>query len=268
MTTQRPLILLTNDDGIQSPGLLAAAKMLESLGEVIAAAPREQQTSTGRSLPVSSDGRIQKVSLSNNGEAWTGAAYAVGGTPAQAVLHAVLEILPRKPDLVVSGINYGENIGSGITISGTVGAAIEAAAMGIPALAVSLQILSEDWYSYHDLDFSTAAYFTAQFARSILEKPLQPDVDLLKLDIPAGATPATPWRVTRQSRQRYYLPYLIREGDWESRGYVGAQVKVNEDDVERDSDVYALVYDQIVSVTPVSIDMTSRVDLKELQGRL
>jgi len=75
-----------------------------------------------------------------NGKNWT--VHAVGGTPAQAVLHAVLEILPRKPDLVVSGINYGENVGSGVTVSGTVGAALDAAGLGIPALAVSLETYS------------------------------------------------------------------------------------------------------------------------------
>ena len=140
------LILVTNDDGIQSPGLWAAAGALLPLGRVVIAAPREQQTSTGRSLPVSSDGRILAYPLEIAGQ--TLEAYSVGGTPAQAVLHAVLEILPERPDLVVSGINYGENVGSGVTISGTVGAALEAGALGIPALAVSLQMLSENWYSY------------------------------------------------------------------------------------------------------------------------
>jgi 5'-nucleotidase len=257
-----PLILLTNDDGIQSPGIAAAAGALAPLGQLVVVAPRDQQTSAGRSLPVTTDGRIDKVTITVNGAALQ--AYAVGGTPAQSVLHAVLEILPRRPDLVVSGINYGENVGSGITISGTVGAAIEAAALGIPALAVSLQTINQDWYSYHDLDFSAAANFTTRFARSLLARSLPWDVDLLKVDIPSDATPQTPWRVTRQSRHRYYLPYLIREGDWASRGYVSARVKVQPEDVEPDSDVYALVYDKMVSVTPVSIDLTSRTDLSSL----
>ncbi len=97
------LILVTNDDGILSPGLWAAAGAMLGLGRVVVAAPREQQTSTGRSMPTSSDGRIEPYPLEIAGQAVE--AYAVGGTPAQAVLHAVLEILPERPDLVISGIN-------------------------------------------------------------------------------------------------------------------------------------------------------------------
>ncbi len=112
-----------------------------------------------------------------NGQQWT--AYGIGGTPAQAVLHAVLEILPQPPDLVVSGINYGENLGSGITISGTVGAALEAAALGILAMAVSLETDPEHHLSYStDIDFSTAAHFTAFFARLLLAKSIPEDVDV------------------------------------------------------------------------------------------
>ncbi|MBI4928692.1 MAG: 5'/3'-nucleotidase SurE [Anaerolineae bacterium] len=256
-----PLILLTNDDGVQSPGIAAAARALAGLGELVVAAPREQMTSAGRSLPVTSDGRIEQVELPGI----SAPVYAVGGTPAQAVLHAVLEILPRRPDLVVSGINYGENIGSGITASGTVGAALEGAALGIQSLAMSLQLLNTQWYEYHDLDFSAAEYFTAFFAQRMLRQRMPADVDLLKVDVPATATPQTDWRVTSQSRQRYYIPYLIREGGWDSRGWVSAKVEARKEDVEPDSDVYALMYDQVVSVTPISIDMTSRTNFSTLE---
>ena len=137
MTKTKPHILLTNDDGIRSPGLWAAASELSKIGYVTVAAPREQSTGMGRSLPSTSDGVIKKEQVQVNGQEWT--VYAVGGSPAQAVLHAVLEIVPHKPDLVVSGINYGENVGLGITISGTVGAAMEATSLGFPEMAVSLQ---------------------------------------------------------------------------------------------------------------------------------
>ena len=106
-----PLILLTNDDGIDSPGLWAAAHALDSVGEVVVAAPRQQYSGAGRSLPSSSDGVIETRSIHFNGKDWK--AYAMGGSPAQVVLHGILEILPRLPDLVVVGINFGENIGSG-----------------------------------------------------------------------------------------------------------------------------------------------------------
>jgi 5'-nucleotidase len=92
----------------------------------------------------------------------------------------VLEILPVRPDLVVSGINYGENVGSGITISGTVGAAMEGASLGVPSLAVSLETSEEHHLSYSaEVDFSAAAYFTAYFARLLLERNMPADVHLL-----------------------------------------------------------------------------------------
>ncbi len=203
-----PQILLTNDDGIQSPGLWAAAAALSTIGFVHVVAPRDQWSGAGRSLPGTTDGVIRPETVQVNGKSWQ--VYAAGATPAQAVLYAVLEILPQRPDLVVSGINYGENAGSGVTISGTVGAALEAAAEGIPALAVSLQTDIEhhrSHRSYSDqVDFSTAGYFTALFARRMLKDAMPPDVDVLKIDLPWDATPQTPWRVTRLSRQRYYQP--------------------------------------------------------------
>ena len=152
-------ILLTNDDGIQSPGLWAAAEALSDIGYVTVAAPRDQSSGSGRSLPSTSDGIIRPEMLTVRGKQWT--VYAVGGTPAQAVLHGILEIMKRKPDLVVSGINYGENVATGVTISGTVGAAMEAASQGVPALASSLETDQTMHFSYStEIDFSTAAYFT------------------------------------------------------------------------------------------------------------
>jgi len=156
---QTPQILLTNDDGIGSPGLWAAAAALSELGFVHVVAPRDQFSGGGRSLPSNSDGIIARREMVVNGKTWT--VYSVGGSPAQAVLHGILEILPARPDLVVSGINYGENVGIGITISGTVGAAMESASIGIPSMAVSLETDRAHHLSYStEVDFSAAAYFT------------------------------------------------------------------------------------------------------------
>ncbi len=261
---EKKQILLTNDDGIRSPGLWAAAAALSEIGYVHVAAPREQSSGAGRSLPSTSDGRIQLEHVTVNGKTWE--VYAVGGTPAQAVLHAALEILPRIPDLVVSGINYGENVGSGITVSGTVGAAMEGASLGVPALAVSLETLQEHHLSYStEVDFSTAAYFTAYFARWLLEKPLPPDVHLLKVEVPKSATRETPWHVTRQSMQRYFEPVRPQRGDWSQPGTVGYKRSDEVLNSEPGSDVHALVVKRQVSVTPLSLDLTSRVDLDLLE---
>jgi 5'-nucleotidase len=264
--SERVQILLTNDDGILSPGLWAAAAALSKLGYVTVAAPREQVSSTGRSLPHTSDGRIERTVMKINEQEWP--VFAIGGSPAQTVLHALLEILPGPPHLVVSGINYGENVGTGITISGTVGAAMEAAAMRIPAMAVSLQILSTDYLDYADLDFATAGHFTHLFAKMLLEKPFPPDVDLLKVEVPADATPETPWQMTRLARHRYYMPVAERPGKWDEPYVILGRPKVERHEVEPGSDIYALLFDKQVSVTPLSLDFTSRVDLEDLEKSL
>jgi len=256
-------ILLTNDDGIHSPGLWAAAEALSDLGYVTVAAPRDQSSGMGRSLPMSSDGVIRPENLRVRGKDWT--VYAVGGTPAQAVLHGILEIMPQKPDLVVSGINYGENVATGITISGTVGAAMEAASQGIPALAASLETDREQHLSYStEVDFSAAAYFTATFARKMLEKQFPSEVNLFKLDIPSNATRQTPWQVTRLARQRYFIPVKPKRKSWEERGPVDYQEAANLDSEVEDSDVYVLRIKRMVSLTPLSLDFTARVDFDEL----
>lgn len=257
-------ILLTNDDGIRSPGLWAAAQALSSLGFVTVAAPREQSSGMGRSLPGTSDGIIQAVQLQVNGQEWT--AYAVSGSPAQAVQHAILEIMPKFPDLVVSGINYGENVGTGITISGTVGAAMEAASMRIPSLAVSLETNPEHHLSYStEVDFSVSAYYTAYFARLLLEKRFPEDVYLLKVDVPRSATVHTPWKLTRLSHQRYYEPVAPERPSWEKRGKVGYRNGADLQNEPPGTDVYALRKLGVVSVTPLSLDFTSRVDFGALE---
>jgi 5'-nucleotidase len=266
MTKPRKQILLTNDDGIRSPGLWAAAQALAPLGFVTIAAPREQYSGAGRSLPVSSDGRITRQTLQIGSQKWT--AYAIGGTPAQSVLHACLEILPQPPDLVVSGINYGENVGSGITVSGTVGAALEGADFGVPAIAVSLELPGMDYMTYSkDVDFSVAGYFTHYFAKILLEQPMPEDVDVLKIDVPINATPQTPWVLTRMAHHhRYFKPFPSRQGTMEEPGIIDVTIDVKPDDVPVDSDIYVLRFEHKVTVTPLSLDMTSRVDFNNLRG--
>ena len=261
-------ILLTNDDGIKSPGLWAAAEALEELGYVTIVAPREQSSGMGRSLPKTSDGIIKEERLQVKGQEWS--IYAIGGTPAQAVLHGILEIMPQKPDLVVSGINYGSNLASGITISGTVGAAMEAAALGYPALAVSLETAHEHHLSYsREVDFSAAAHFTLQFAGLLIDKKSFSDVDLLKLDIPSDASSNTKWVLTRQSKQPFYESLAPERDDWSLPGTIGYREVLNFLDAEQtDSDVYALRQQRLVSVTPLSLDMTSRVNFDELDQSL
>lgn len=260
----KPQILLTNDDGIQSPGLWAAAEALSALGYVTIAAPREQSSGMGRSLPGTSDGIIRPETLVVHGQAWT--VYAVGGSPAQAVLHAILEIMPQPPDLVVSGINYGENIGTGVTISGTVGAAMEAAALGYRAMAASLETAQKYHLSYsREIDFSAAAQFTAKFARMLLDKQFPEDVQLLKVEVPSDATSDTPWEISRLARQRYYEPLKPERTSWDVPASVGYREAARMEDEPEDTDVYVMRKKRRVAVTPLSLDLTARVELSALE---
>ncbi len=255
---QKPQILLTNDDGVHSPGLWAAAEALAQLGDVTVAAPRDQSTGAGRSLPLSSDGIIRLENFDINGQNWQ--AYAIGGTPAQVTLHAILEIMPEMPHLVVSGINYGENISVGIGASGTVGAAMEAAGLGIPSLAISLQTEIHHHFSHStDVNFSAAAHFTALFARLLLEHGLPAGVDLLKADVPSDATPKTAWAWTRLSPRNYYRSLKPQRSSWDVAGRLGYEIAIDLTQEPHDTDAYAVLKNRQVSLTPLSLDMTARV---------
>jgi len=263
MSTTKPQILLTNDDGILSPGLWAAAGSLSRLGFVTVTAPRDQASGMGRSLPSTSDGIIEEKQVQVNGQEWT--VYSVGGSPAQTVLFGILEIMKRKPDLVVSGINYGENVATGVTISGTVGAALEGAALGIPSLAVSLEAEPKYHLSYsEELSFITAAEFTYRFASLLLDRKFPADVDVLKVDVPSNATNDTPWQLTRVSRQPYYEPLVSERSAWNEPGSLSYREAGSLDNEPENTDVYALRKKRFVSVSPLSLDLTSRVNFSEL----
>jgi 5'-nucleotidase len=262
LSTNDPLILLTNDDGIASPGLHAAARALRDLGELLIVAPRQQFSGAGRSFFYTGDGRIQQDRILVSGSELP--AYAVDAAPAPTVRRAILLLASRRPDLVVAGINYGENVGVGVTISGTVGAAMEGASFGIPALAVSLQTDKEDHFNHsEEVDFSVAAHFTRLFAQRVLEKGLPPGVDVLKIDVPQHATPDTPWRLTRVSRQRYFES-IIGHDDQHGPNIVDYDILVDRAVLEPDSDIWALAIDGVVSVSPLTIDLTAPVAKEEL----
>jgi 5'/3'-nucleotidase len=256
----RPLIIITNDDGVKSPGLLAATAALGSLGEIIVVAPKEQQSSSGRAFYWREHG-ARRARVTSGGRSFQ--AYAVDASPAVAVRYGLQLIAQHTPALVVSGINYGENLGNGLTISGTVGAALEAASEGVPALAVSLETAREYHASHSTLiDFRTAAHFTRLFAKRMLTGNLPAEARLLNVNVPSLARRSTPWRVTRASRQAYFHS-LVKNGR-----FVGYDVKVDVQTLEPDSDIYASFVDRVVSVTPLTIDLTAPVELRMLQGIL
>ena len=258
---QTPMILITNDDGIDSPGLLAAARAVKDLGEVWLAAPSRQQSGSGRGISM----RASEAHESHRDLDGTSVpVLSVDGSPALSVRLAILCFLPRKPALVISGINSGENVGGSVTISGTVGAAIEAASYGVPTLAAAL----ETERKYHqsqstEVDFSVSAAFVRRISAWILERGMPPAVDILKLDVPWAARSDTPIRVTRVSRHPYWVSPVTTDPSGRRRlqGYVR---EVDLSTLERDSDIYALAVDKIVSLSPLTIDLTASVCLDSL----
>jgi 5'-nucleotidase len=270
LTDTRPLILLTNDDGIRSPGLMAAVAAVHGLGDLLVVAPATQQTGMGRSTPAGLAGEITEEPFSVDGDLVP--AYAVPGTPAQTVMFGVLAVAPRRPDLVIAGVNYGENLGAPITASGTVGAALEAAAMGIPALAVSLETPKAYHFNHGgDVEWGGAIDVIRRLARLALAhsksgagSPWPPDVDVLNVNIPANATLQTPWRITRQSRQSYFVSFRTDADPHPARAQLDYQVMIDESTLEPDSDVQAFAVDHVISITPLSINLTSRTDLAAL----
>jgi 5'-nucleotidase len=205
-------------------------------------------------------------------------AYQVDASPALVVIRAVLGLAPRRPSLLLSGINYGENLGADVTVSGTVGAAIQGAVFDIPALAVSLQTPQETHANpAHDTDFSAAIHFAGKFAKWMLDVRLPFDVDVIKVDVPKDASPATPWRLTRVSRSAYFVPRPTAHapGDpfpssapSQTGGEMGYQQLLHPEHTEPDSDIYALAVNHSVSVAPLSLDLSSRIDFGKMEALL
>ena len=255
----RPLILVTNDDGIRSPGLLAAAEAVVDLGDLLVAAPATGQTSMSRAFSGAPGvGVVEQVTLEVAGREVP--AYSVVGTPAQAVTHAMLELTDRTPDLCVSGVNYGENIGGGLGISGTIGAAMQAVAFGMPALATSLQVDVADWHSRDERDWSAAVHFTRMLAAQLLAEGLPDPVAVVNLNVPFSATVETELRLTTQSRLAYYVHIAPQQRDLATPHRLSIRTNVDLPLIEPGSDVEAVVLDKVVSVTPLTWSMTAESD--------
>lgn len=259
---EQPLILITNDDGIDSAGLWAAAEAVQDLGEIWVVAPNRQWSGAGRSMP---QGVTGAFSLSNRPPAKQ--CIAVDASPAVCVVHAMLEWVDRKPALVISGINFGVNISTEVTISGTIGAALEAAAFRIPSLAVSMQMDIAHHLSGNDgEDYAAAKAFTRKFAQKLLTQALPGDASILSINIPEDAQPDTPWRLTRLSRTRYFIPLAPRRDLDEGRP--GYQITPDVYHTEVDSDIWCLHKEHYVSVSPLSMDLTARIDFAMLDEQL
>lgn len=259
----KPLILITNDDGVYSPGLIAAAEAVQHLGDLLIVAPRFQQTSMGRSFPKSDDvGIIEKVRVMVNGSEID--AYGVHGSPAHAVSHGVLELAYKKPDLCISGINYGENLGLSLSCSGTIGAAFEADSYDIPSIAISRQaswniIHSSD---YEEMNWEVAKKTTTVIACNALQNGLPDGINILNVNVPDEATYSTDIRITKQSRLNYSVFKKPEIRDFNSSYKLKAELDVSIEKTEKNSDVYAFYFDKVISVTPLTWDLSANREWK------
>ncbi len=258
----KPLILITNDDGVMSPGIIAVAEAVIDFAEVLIVAPRQQQTSMGRSFPKSDDvGIIDKIDMNVSGQNIT--AYGVHGSPATAVSHGILELADRKPDLCISGINYGENVGLGLSCSGTIGAAFEADSYDIPALAISLEervVENQHSAEFGEKSWEQSKRVIRKYAKRILAEGLPKGVSMLNINIPDDATDVTPIELTCQSRQNYFLFKKPELRDFAKRFRLQVFEEIDHSTLEYKSDLACLKVRRHISVTPITWDMTAKVD--------
>lgn len=238
-------ILVTNDDGILAPGLHALEASLARLGEVHTVAPLYEQSGAGRRITLRKPFRYEPHGLRR---------YAVDGTPADCAMTALTLLLDFKPDLVVSGINNGPNLGENVYYSGTIAAAAEGAKYGIPAIAMSVD-------QRVDIDYGPAADFAAKVARKTLDEGVPPGI-VLNVNVPHPAYDGV--EITHQSR-KISRNLMIETHDPYGRPYYWMHEEVPLDDAEPGSD-YAAVRDGKVSITPLTFDHTAREAFAALEG--
>lgn len=250
------LILLTNDDGIRAPGLVAMYRELTSLGEVHVVAPETVQSATGHGITLSTPLLTQRVTVE---ETFTGT--AVDGRPADCVKLAVSRILPRRPDLVISGINAGANVGINVIYSGTVAAAIEAAFLGLPSIALSLYLRNEI-----PLDFARTAGFAMTVVRQILAAGLKGG-QVISVNLPPLMKDQSPTgvKVVRQCTNAWADEYEERT-DPRGRPYYWNTTVFRLGSTDQDTDVAAL-RDGYITITPLQFDLTHYPMLREWKDR-
>jgi 5'-nucleotidase len=243
---QMPTILVTNDDGVHSEGIRALVHAVRSLGDITVVAPIQEASAIGHALTLRRPLRIDPVA-----DSW----YAVDGTPTDCVNMAVTQVFKRLPDLVVSGINKGWNLGDDVTYSGTVSAALEGALLGIPGVAISVPRFKDQ------SDFSVGAEAAAVVARAVLERGL-PKFTLLNVNAPAG--PSKGFRTTVQAK-RNHQTVVSERMDPRHRAYYWIEEGENHWEPQELSD-YQAVIDGYVSVTPLHPDMTAYAALDYVSG--
>jgi 5'-nucleotidase len=250
MKSDRPIILLTNDDGIHAEGLRYLKTAVHGLGDVFVVAPESEQSAIGHAITLYEPIRVREIARDGG---FYG--YGVGGTPADAVKLAIHSLLPQPPDLVISGINDGANLGINVLYSGTVSAATEAAILGAPAMAVSLAQKKSP-------PFEWALPHVRSLARLILRDGLPPGV-ALSVNIPAlPQEQVRGYKLTRQGLVKSQESYERRE-DPRGNSYYWLSGEIQLASPEDSTDYHA-VRDGYVSVTPLHYDLTAHSHASDL----
>jgi 5'-nucleotidase len=234
----RPLILVSNDDGVYSEGIVALTEALGVVGEVVVVAPDRERSAVSHSLTLHRPLRVQEIGRGR---------YAVDGTPTDCVNLAVNGILPRRPALVASGINKGANLGDDVTYSGTVSAAMEGTLLGIPSLAVSL--IGQPPY-----DFTIAATFAQRLAGWVVARGLPADT-LLNVNVPEDGGGRHGFALTRMGRRRYG-DAIVEKVDPRGKKYYwigGEELQL----VDEEGTDFHAVSQGLISITPIHLDLTN-----------
>ncbi|MEW6467392.1 MAG: 5'/3'-nucleotidase SurE [Bacteroidota bacterium] len=250
---KKPLILVTNDDGITAPGIRALIEVVKEMGDVVVIAPDKPQSGMGHAITIDSTLRIRKQDMYGVKEE-----YSSTGTPVDCVKIAINKILSRKPDLCVSGINHGPNMSINVIYSGTMSAAVEGAIEGVPSIGFSL--------CNHDIgaDFSASKVIVEKICRNVLKNSLPKDVCLNVNIPPLHIDEIKGIRVCRQARSNW-VEELDERKDPSGKTYFWLTGKfVNFEEGKTDTDVWALD-NSYVSVVPVQFDLTAHNAIAELK---
>ena len=239
-------ILVTNDDGYRSEGIHALAKALGNVGDVTIVAPVLEASAIGHALTLRHPLRLESIA---------DRVFAVDGTPTDCVNVAIAHVFKGLPDLVVSGINKGWNLGDDVTYSGTVAGALEGALLGIPSIAASLR------HTRGDYDFTHAARAAALIADAILQRPL-PARTFLNINVPKGQPKG--YRVTVQAK-RNHITSVVERHDPKGRPYYWIEEGQNDWQPHDRSD-YQAVRDGYVSITPLHPDLTAHHALEAVEA--
>ncbi|MDG7012264.1 MAG: 5'/3'-nucleotidase SurE [Nitrososphaerota archaeon] len=251
MSESRKLVLVTNDDSVQSNGIVELARAASRHADAIIVAPEQPQSATALSLTFHKPIRVNRVRRDGF------ECYAVSGSPGDCVMVGVNKVLPRRPDLVVSGINIGDNnTFQDVLASGTVAAALEGAISGIPSIAFSMEVSGESMFAleYDQPDFKNAGVIAGEIIRDVLDNGMPEGAEVLNVNFPRGVQQSTPIKITEVGRRKYTDKVLVRR-DPRGRPYYWLFGERLTSFPER-TDAEAVLVKKQVSITPMVLKMS------------